>query len=72
MMDQTLRPTIRRAVAVLLVPLATLVVLFAFFLRHAHGLVDAAVVNVSQLGGGLLVLLAVGYLLVSGIAALLR
>lgn len=65
---EKLRRSLRRMTAVVVVPLAALLVQFGIHLREQHGIVsgwESQVIAGSQALGGLLVLGAVGYLVAS-------
>lgn len=70
MSDIELRRTIRRGIALLLVPLFLLVIQFDVHLRKQAGLVDSDFVNISEMLAYGAIAGAVVYLLVSGVVGL--
>jgi len=61
------RRTLRRGIALLLIPLALIVIEFGIHLQYQHGLVYSWVVNTSRTGSWVLIISAIGYLVVSGL-----
>ncbi len=70
MTDSELRRTVRRGIALLLVPLFLLVIQFDIHLRKQAGLVDSDFVTISEMLAYGAVAGAVVYLLVSGVVEL--
>jgi len=69
MTQNSLRRTVRRAAAVLLIPLSVLVVQLSIHLRKTAGLVDSGAVSAAELAGYALVAASVLYLVGSSVAA---
>jgi len=70
MTDRELGRTVRRGIALLLLPLSLLVIQFDIHLRKQANLVDSDFVTLSEIVAYGAIVGAVAYLLVSGIVAL--
>lgn len=69
MTDRELKRTVRRGIALLLLPLFLLVIQFDIHLRKQAGLVDSDFVNISEIVAYIAIAGVVVYLLVSGVVA---
>lgn len=68
MTNKELQRSIRRATAILLIPLSILVIQFSIHLRKTAGLVDSGAVTTAELAGYAIIVASSLYLAVSAVA----